>query len=149
MGRGWAPTYAERETVANNILAWSKANYGTTNYAHDKWIYLGLGGYYANWQNGLLGLGAGWEETKGSNATVASKFNPWINGKVTEMKGTTAAPYYPVGIVLMNCVNDYAGANQAVQNILMLNNKYTLQFDPNKSVNYTPSEGDIDGPNEE
>lgn len=142
MGRGYAPTYAERETVANNILAWSKANYGTTNYAHDKWIYLGLGGYYSYYSYG-------WREEKGSNATVASQFNPWINGKVTEMKGTTAAPYYPVGIVLMNCVNDYAGENQVIQNILMLNNKYELLFDPNKPVDYTPSEGDINGPNEE
>lgn len=142
MGRGYAPTYAERETVANNILAWSKANYGTTNYAHDKWIYLGLGGYYSYYNYG-------WREEKGSNATVASQFNPWINGKVTEMKGTTAAPYYPVGVVLMNLVNNYAGANQAVQNILMLNNKYTLQYDSSKPVDYTPSGGDTETPGEE
>ena len=45
-------------------------------------------------------------------------------------------PYYPVGIVLMNFVNDYAST---VKNILMLNNKYRLQYDPNKPSDYNPN----------
>lgn len=139
MDRGFAPTFGERKTVANNILDWSKNNYGTENYQHNKWIYLGLGGYYSNWNNGLFG--AGWEETKGSNATVASNFNTWINGKVTEMatipEGATAKiPYYPVGIVLMNLTNDYA---PIIKNILTLNQKYRLQFNEDLPADYNPN----------
>lgn len=149
MDRGFAPTYDERKTVANNILEWSKSNYGTDNYKHDKWIYLGLGGYYAQ-ENTFLGTFVGWEEKKGSNSTVASQFNAWINGKVTEMGNeTTNVPYYPVGIVLMNFTNDY---DYTVKNILMLNNKYRLQFDPNKPSNYDPNnknQDDFDGTFEE
>ena len=141
MSRGFAPTYGERRTVANNILNWSRANYGTENYEHDKWIYLGLGGYYAHLTTSwLTGAYNGWDETDDSNLTVANDFNTWIDGKVTEM-GTTLevqsvnVPYYPVGIVLMNFVNNYAST---VKKILLLNNKYRLQYDPNKPSDYNP-----------
>ena len=141
MSRGFAPTFGERKTVANNILNWSRANYGTENYQHNKWIYLGLGGYYSRYSSGILGIGAGWVEVDGSNETVATDFNTWINGKVTEM-GTTPTgqtekvPYYPVGIVLMNSVGNHT---QVVENILMLNNKYRLQYDPDKPADYKPA----------
>lgn len=141
-GRGFAPTFGERKTVANNILAWSRENYGTDNYAHDKWIYLGLGGYYVQYSNGsFLGIGAGWKASDTGHEDVASNFNEWINGKVTEMGTTpsgqtTVVPYYPVGIVLMNFVVDYAST---VENILMLNNKYRLQYDPEKPTDYKPA----------
>lgn len=137
-GRGFAPTFGERKTVANNILTWSRNNYGNTDYAHDKWMYLGLGGYYIEWNNGLFGLGAKWEAASNGHENVASDLNAWINGKVTEM-GTipsgqqTAVPYYPVGIVLMNYVNNYAST---AKNILLLNNKYRMQFDSNKPSDY-------------
>lgn len=139
MSRGFAPTFGERKTVANNILNWSKSNYGTENYKHDKWIYLGLGGYYSEYSSGIFGFGAGWQEVSGSNETVAEDFNTWINGKVTEM-GTSPdgqkVPYYPVGIVLMNFAENYP---EEVENILLLNNKYRLQFDPDKPADYLPS----------
>ena len=135
--RGWMPTRGERKREVENILNWSKGNYGTSNYAHDKWIYLGLGGYYVQWNNGLWGIGAKWEEISSPNITIAEDFNPWINTKVTDMKGTADAPYYPVGIVFMNYVNSYKDA--AVKNILMLNNKYRLQYDPNKPADYKPA----------
>ena len=134
MSRGFAPTFGERRTVANNILNWSRSNYGTENYLHNKWIYLGLGGYYSRYNYG-------WKEVEGSNETVATDFNTWINGKVTEM-GTTPTgqteiiPYYPVGIILMNFVENHA---QVVENILMLNNKYRLQYDPDKPADYKPA----------
>ena len=139
-GRGFAPTFGERKTVANNILTWSQNNYGDTNYAHDKWIYLGLGGYYVQYSSGFLGIGAGWKAATNGHANVASDLNGWINGKVTEMGTTpsgqtTAVPYYPVGIVLMNYVNDYAST---VKNILLLNNKYRLQYDSSKPSDYNP-----------
>ena len=140
-GRGFAPTFGERKTVANNILNWSKNNYGTDNYAHDKWIYLGLGGYYVVYSSGFFGIGAGWKASDTGHEDVASDLNPWINGKVTEM-GTTpegqtsVVPYYPVGIVLMNYVNNYSST---VKNILLLNNKYRLQYDPDKPANYNPN----------
>lgn len=139
-GRGFAPTFGERKTVANNILSWSRNNYGTPNYAHDKWIYLGLGGYYVEYSSGFIGIGAGWKAADDGHANVASDLNGWIDGKVSEMGTTpsgqsTVIPYYPVGIVLMNYVNDYAAT---VKKILMLNNKYPLQFDPNKPTDYKP-----------
>ena len=141
-GRGFAPTFGERKTVANNILTWSQNNYGDTNYAHDKWIYLGLGGYYVEYSSGILGfIGAGWDAATNGHANVASDLNGWINGKVTEMGTTpsgqtTAVPYYPVGIVLMNYVKDYAST---VKNILTLNNKYRLQYDSSKPSDYNPN----------
>ena len=141
-GRGFAPTFGERKTVANNILDWSKKNYGTENYSHDKWIYLGLGGYYMYYKSdGFLGIGNGWKAADNGHKNVASDCNTWINGKVTEMgttpNGATAkVPYYPVGIVLMNYVNTYAST---VKNILLLNNKYRLQYDPKKPVDYDPN----------
>lgn len=142
--RGYAPSITERTNVLNAIVNWSKSNYGTTNYKHDKWIYLGLGGYQVN-------SGGNAEAVSGSYSTIASTYNTWINGKVTEMgttpSGQTAVvPYYPVGIVLMNYVNDYAST--AVKNILLLNNKYRLQYDPTKPADYNPNyknEGDYDG----
>jgi hypothetical protein len=135
-GRGYAPTIGERKMVANNILNWSKANYGTENYNHDKWLYLGLGGYYVYYRTIL-----GWDEVDGSNATVGTNLNNWINGKVTEMgttpSGQTAVvPYYPVGIVLMNFVNNHS---TTVKNILTLNNKYRLQYDKTKPSDYNPA----------
>lgn len=141
--RGFIPTYAERETLAKNILDWSRSNYGTTNYAHNKWIYLGLGGYYVEWKrgNGILDwLVYDWRDINNSRQEVAADLNAWINARVTEMgtvpDGTaTVIPYYPVGIVLMNHVHSHS---TTVKNILDLNNKYRLQFDPEKPSDYTP-----------
>lgn len=132
--RGYAPSVTERSAVLNGILNWSKSNYGTENYAHDKWVYLGLGGYQVS-EGGNAGA------VSGSYSTIASTYNTWINGKVTEMGTTpsgqtTAVPYYPVGIVLMNYVNDYAST---VKNILLLNNKYRLQYDSSKPSDYNPN----------
>ena len=140
-GRGFAPTFGERKTVANNILNWSKENYGTTNYSHDKWIYLGLGGYYVKYNSGFLGIGFGWKAESNGHTNVANDLNNWINGKVTEMgttpSGQTAVvPYYPVGIVLMNFVNNHS---TTVKNILTLNNKYRLQYDKTKPSDYNPA----------
>lgn len=141
-GRGFAPTRGERITVANNILTWSRKNYGVTNYDHNQWIYLGLGGYYMYYDTGLIfGIGAGWKASGTGHEDVAKDLNTWINGKVTEMGTTpsgqtTAVPYYPVGIVLMNYVNDYAST---VKNILTLNNKYRQQFDSTKPSDYNPN----------
>ena len=139
-GRGFAPTFGERKTVANNILNWSKENYGTTNYSHDKWIYLGLGGYYVHYARGtgLDWLVEKWRATDNGHEDVANDLNNWINGKVTEMgttpSGQTAVvPYYPVGIVLMNFVNNHT---TTVKNILTLNNKYRMQFDSSKPSDY-------------
>lgn len=132
--RGYAPSVTERSAVLNGILNWSKSNYGTENYAHDKWVYLGLGGYQVS-------EGGNADAVSGSYSTIASTYNTWINGKVTEMGTTpsgqtTAVPYYPVGIVLMNYVNDYAST---VKNILLLNNKYRLQYDSTKPSDYNPN----------
>lgn len=117
--RGYAPTLTERETKAGNILNWSKTNYAdVANYAHDTWLYLGLGGNLVDSDG---------DETGNSYTTVASTLNGWINGKVTEMDNNG---YYPVGIVLMNSVTTYS---TVMNNILQLNNKYRKAYNPDLS----------------
>lgn len=141
--RGYAPTLSERTSVLNKITDWSKNNYGTENYAHDQWIYLGLGGYQVS--------AAGASAVSGSYLTIETTYNSWINDKVEAM-GQNSVPYYPVGIVLMNNINGdtaYSGKTNAegnsynfadvVKNILLLNNKYRLQYDATKPVDYNPN----------
>ena len=136
--RGYAPSMDERSKVLNSILDWSKSNFEST----DKWIYLGLGGYQVN-----KGGNAG--SVSGSYSTIASTYNNWINNRVTEMGQipagkTEAEPFYPVGIALMNFVNNY---QSTVKNILLLNNKYRLQYDSTKPIDYRPndSQGGVGG----
>lgn len=129
--RGYAPSMSERSKVLNSILDWSKSNFAST----DQWIYLGLGGYQV-----AEGGNAG--SVSGSYSTIASTYNDWINNRVTEMgqipEGSTEAkPFYPVGIALMNFVNNH---QPTVKNILLLNNKYRLQYNSTKPVDYRPND---------
>lgn len=141
--RGYAPAISQRTTVLNNILEWSRSNYNKDNYAHDMWIYLGLGGYKINSSS---------NQVSGSHSQIAQEYNNWINNKINEM-GTgdegQEVPYYPVGISLMNFTTDKTTnistvANttltsaDVVQNILLLNNKYQLQFNPDYPTDYNP-----------
>lgn len=128
--RGYAPSIEERLNVLTAILDWSKTNYGTENYAHDQWIYLGLGGYQ---MSSYSSDGSGYDN-------IAQTYNTWIQGKVDEMGSvpegqSEVVPYYPVGIVLMNFVTEYP---ETLKNILLLNNKYRLQYDPSKPSDYVP-----------
>lgn len=132
--RGYYPTFDERTKVVNAILDWSKGNYNTINYTHNKWIFLGLGGNTASSSTS--------DGDSGTTDDVASIYNPLIDKRVTEMgtklEGATAViPYYPVGIVMMNLVNTNAST---VKNILLLNNKYRLQYDQSKPSDYTAAE---------
>lgn len=120
--RGYAPTKTERQAVAQGLLDWSYSNYSKTDYAHNIWIYLGLGGYY---QSGRLADATGYN-------IVASDMNNWINGRVNNMSATptgTQTSYFPVGIVLMNFVNNATYGQPVVKNILLLNNRYGLKYD--------------------
>lgn len=135
--RGYVPSDSQREAVLNKITNWSRENYGKDDYKHDQWIYLGLGG-------GYVASGGGTGITSGSYSTIASKYNTWINGKVTEMgtkpEGASAkVPFYPVGIVMMNHVENQTYGAPVVKNILQLNSKYQLQYDPGKSPDYNPN----------
>ena len=138
--RGYVPSKGQRITEINNILDWSKNNYNNpADYGHDTWIYLGVGGYYASYSSGIIGIGSGWKADSSdaaANKSVAADFNTLINNRVTAM-GSNGLHYYPVGIVLMNYVNDYKDA--AIKNILLLNNKYQLQYDSSKPIDYKPS----------
>lgn len=139
--RGYVPSKGQRITEINNILDWSKNNYNNpADYGHDTWIYLGVGGYYASYSSGIVGIGSGWKadssDAAAANKSVAADFNTLINNRVTAM-GSNGLHYYPVGIVLMNYVNDYKDA--AIKNILLLNNKYQLQYDSSKPIDYKPS----------
>lgn len=114
--RGYVPSLTERIEKGQNILNWSQTNYNDLdNYAHNAWIYMGLGGYFEDRDE---------SETSG---TVAQSLNNWINGKITEMD---ANGFYPVGIVLMNKVTDYSNV---AKNILLLNTKYRQAYDPDRS----------------
>ncbi len=119
--RGYAPTLNERETKLNNILTWSKGNYDDlVNYKHNAWMYLGLGGYvYREYIWGLT-------HTEDYD-DVAITLNGWIDGKIQDMPNSG---YYPVGIVLMNYVEDYGSV---IDDILQMNNKYRKAYDPHRS----------------
>lgn len=117
--RGYVPSFNQREQMITNILNWSKDNYSDMeNYAHNAWIYLGLGGYIPS--TGFL--------NPDDPGTVGEHFNNWIYNIVYGME--TNNSYYPIGIVLMN----HANANSHVANaILMMNNKYRKAYDPKRS----------------
>lgn len=116
--RGWVPSFADRKQMASNILNWSKNNYkDIENYAHNAWIYLGLGGYI---EGGLL--------SDDDPSSVANDLNTWIGSIVTNMDNT--GEYYPIGLVFMNYATDYSNV---ANNILQLNNKYRKAYDPARS----------------
>ena len=116
--RGYVPSLIERRGKVQNILNESKDNYNDlANYAHNAWMYIGLGGYIPG---GIF--------DSDDPGTVGDYFNPWINEVVTEMD--TNDSYYPIGIVLMNHANTYS---HVVNNILQLNNKYRKAYDPDRS----------------
>lgn len=119
--RGYAPSFSEREEKVNNILEWSKGNYDNeSDYAHNAWLYIGLGGYIPG-TGGLFG-------SDDDPSTVASTLNPWFGNIVEGM--STNNSYYPVGIVLMNHTNDYS---KYVQDILEMNTKYRKAYNPDRS----------------
>ncbi len=122
--RGYAPSLTERETKAGSILTYSQEHHQAAEYAHDTWLYLGLGGYIADEE--------GEEYDNNAHSTVASELNNWIDGKIEDMEKTS---YYPVGIVLMNNVTSYS---DVMVNILKLNNTYAKASDENRS----PTTGD-------
>lgn len=120
--RGYAPTLEQRKTVAKGLLDWSLSNYSKTDYAHNSWIYLGLGGYCQSSTS----------DNNKDKVGVAEAMNPWINDRVTNMSATPTGEqtsFFPVGIVLMNFVNDETYGKPVVKNILLLNNRYGLKFD--------------------
>ena len=130
--RGYAPSMDQRKTVGGNILTWAKNNYSaTTGYAHNQWMYQGLGGYKIK--------NAGASPADDAYHSVAREMSTWIRGKVSEMSPSGATRYYPVGLVLMNFVTStystttgQGGSKEAVNDILQLNNKFQKQFDPTK-----------------
>lgn len=121
-GRGYEPTLLERKNKVEAILNQSKQNYSDlTNYAHDTWMYIGLGGYVSG----------------DNNEPVRSYFFYYMAEKVTAMD---TEGYYPVGIVYFNEVeNDYdhegnvLGGTSLIQNILEMNNKYRKAYNPSLS----------------
>lgn len=120
--RGYVPSLAERWGKVQNILNWSQNNYkDIANYAHNAWMYIGLGGYIPG--NGIPVIG-----TDDDPGTVGDYLNNEFNGIVTAME--TNDSYYPVGIVLMNHANTYS---YMANDILQLNNKYRKAYDPNRS----------------
>lgn len=136
--RGYSHPLTKRDALVESFWDWSKSNYGTTNYNHDKWIYLGLGGYI---MTSSVSSGSGYD-------TVENRYAPMIYNRIEAM-GKNNVPFYPMGIILMN---DKKGSNYTADSkdlgydfsgvckeILLLNSKYRLQYDPNKTEDYNPN----------
>ena len=135
--RGWLPTPAQRLQQVNDVLAWSQTNYqNLTEYAHNNWIYLGIGGY-----QGAYGsiTGNDVSASDGSYESIALTYNNWIDGKVKAMDAGETN-YYPVGIVLMNKVTNYSSV---LKDILLLNNKYRKAYDPNWEPKPSTGQSDV------
>ena len=122
--RGYYPLYKERDTIATRIWDWSKSNYPRTDYKHDKWIYLGLGGSTASSRSS--------EGDDDTSNNVANHFYPIIDARLAEMGKDDDHPYYPIGIVFQNNVTTNTNVTNTVKSILMLNNKYRLKYDSSK-----------------
>lgn len=128
-GRGYCPTLAERMEKSQNILNFSKENFGKTNYEHVHWLYHGLGGYSIE-RHYLIP-----NEHLNNQKEVAKELNLWIDSKMKLMAAKPTGdqtPYYPVGLVLMNYVTDATYGVPVVKGILSHNNKFRKAYDPNK-----------------
>lgn len=130
-GRGYCPTLAERIEKSQNILNFSKENFGKTNYEHAHWLYHGLGGYSIE-RHDLIP-----NEHLNNQKEVAKKLNPWIDDKIKKMSAHPDASqgqtrYFPVGMVLMNYVTDAVYGKPVLLDILSINNKFRKAYDPNK-----------------
>lgn len=130
-GCGYCPTLEERKTKSQNILNFSKDNFGKTNYEHAHWMYHGLGGYSIE-HHYLIP-----NEHLKNQKEVANALNLWMDSRIRLMsahpdpsKGQTR--YYPVGLVLMNYVTDKTYGVPVVKGILSHNNKFRKAHDPNK-----------------
>ena len=129
--RGYCPTLAERMEKSQNILNFSKENFGKTNYKHAHWLYHGLGGYSIKYHSYLP------NDHLNNQKDVAKALNPWIDEQIKKMsahpddsQGQTR--YYPVGMVLMNYVTNKDYGKPVLLDILSLNNKFRKAYDPNK-----------------
>lgn len=135
--RGWLPTPAQRLQQVNDVLAWSQTNYqNLTEYAHNNWIYLGIGGYQGAYSS-ITGNDV--SASDGSYESIAFTYNNWIDGKVKAMDAGETN-YYPVGIVLMNKVTNYSSV---LKDILLLNNKYRKAYDPNWEPKPSTGQSDV------
>lgn len=137
--RGYSHPLTNRDALVTSFWDWSKNNTGLPNYSHDKWIYLGLGGYILTSSSGN---GSGYD-------TIENRYASMIYNRIDEM-GSNNIPYYPVGIILMNNkkASNYTstdgtdlkyGFKDVCKKILMLNNKYRLQYDSSKPSDYSPN----------
>lgn len=125
--RGYAPTVSERKAKSENILNWSLDNFGRSDYAHDDWMYHGLGGY---------SITSSEDEVTGSHDAIAKELNLWMDAKIQNMSANptgSQTKYYPVGLVLMNKVLNTEYGTNVVKDILTLNNKYRKAYDSSRS----------------
>ena len=144
--RGYSHPLTSRDKLVDAIWDWSRENCNKTNYKHDHWIYLGLGGYILTSSNA--------DET--GHGTIENRYALKIYNRIDEM-GKNNVPYYPVGIILMN--NKYNakytstdgtttltyGFDEVCKKVLMLNNDYRMQYDSSKPTDYVGSNVDTGG----
>ena len=129
--RGYVPSIEDRKVKIQNIWNWSKDNYAKETFEHNAWLYLGLGGYIPG-SGGIFG-------SDDDPTTVGEQFGSWLTETVNSME--TNADYYPMGMVLINHTHTYSSA---VQNILLMNNKYRKAYNPDLSpVTGKPIDGGV------
>ena len=137
--RGYSHPLTNRDALVTSFWDWSKNNTGLPNYSHDKWIYLGLGGYI---MTSSSDKGSGYD-------TIENRYASMIYNRIDEM-GSNNIPFYPLGIILMNNKHggDYTDSNgndlkysfdDVCKQVLMLNNKYRMQYDSSKPSDYDPN----------
>ena len=129
--RGYAPKLSERESIGNNLLAWSNNTFTRKDHSTNAWLYLGLGGYKVDYTV-FLGACTDYHTVSGSYATVASTLNNWVNDKIKSMSSTTG--YNPVGLVLMNYVENDSYGTPVVHNILQLNGRFHKAYNKDKDA---------------
>lgn len=132
-GVGYCPTMDECLTQVNNILDWSKDNYSKQLFEHNSWMYMGIGGF----KQGQSGRP---EQHENVAQTMNGRVNEVINNMSARPTGTQTG-YFPVGIILMNFVENATYGKPVVNNILQLNTKYRKAYDPNKSSETGESTG--------
>lgn len=126
--RGYEPTLDERQEKCGNLLEWSQTNYNkgisTGKFEHNSWIFMGLGGYT--------------EDNDEGYAAVSNRLVSWLDSRLAAMEEAEA--YYPVGIVFMNRVLDSTrpssmsvSTEQTMRDIMLLNGRYRKAYDPDRS----------------
>lgn len=129
----YIPTLEERKTAINDIIEQSATIY--ENNKHNGWFQIGIGGYFRDrsYNEGVWGIGAGWEDGDEDWATLASSLNAYVLEKVNAKLASAPSP---VGVVLMNYATTTDDNGDLIPHalttaIFKMNTKFYLNRDHN------------------